>query len=67
MAEKETLNFDLPPELYAQIKAEADRLSIPIAGFMRMLAVQYFEKSLKKILAEMGDEDGNRRENTISQ
>jgi hypothetical protein len=41
---KETLNFDLPPDLYAQIKTEADRLTITVAGFMRMLAVQYFEK-----------------------
>jgi len=42
--EIQALNYDVAPELYQQIKAEAERLGIPIAGFMRMLAVQYFEK-----------------------
>jgi hypothetical protein len=41
---EKTLNFDLPPELYVQITSEATRLGISTAGFMRMLAVQYFEK-----------------------
>jgi hypothetical protein len=41
---EKTLNFDLPPELYFQITSESTRLGISTAGFMRMLAVQYFEK-----------------------
>jgi len=43
--ETKPLNFDISVELYDQIKAESDRLGLySIAGFMRMLAVQYFEK-----------------------
>ena len=41
-----TLNFDVSPDLHRQIKAEASRLGIPAAGFLRLLAVNYFEKRL---------------------
>lgn len=46
MAERQNkvMNFDINPDLYDQIKTEAERLGIPVAGFIRMLAVQYFER-----------------------
>jgi hypothetical protein len=42
--EKTTFNFEAPTELYKLVAKEADRLGISIAGFMRMVAVNYFEK-----------------------
>lgn len=41
--EKQILNAEVPPELYKKAKDEADRLSISLAGFIRMLIVKYFE------------------------
>lgn len=38
------LNYPIPFDLYVQVNAEADRLGISTAGFMRFLAVQYFDK-----------------------
>jgi uncharacterized protein (UPF0128 family) len=54
--EKTPLNFDVLPDLYKQIEDEAKRLGISVAGFMRMLAVQYFEKRVEV-------NSGNSREN----
>jgi hypothetical protein len=49
MPEKEkALNFDISPDLHKQIDDESTRLGISVAGFLRMLAVQYFEKRQEK-------------------
>lgn len=44
MADKPVLNMELPQELYDKAKAEAERLSISLSAFMRILIVNYFEK-----------------------
>ncbi len=41
--EKQVLNFEISKELYEKAKLEADRLEIPLAGFIRQLIVKYFE------------------------
>ena len=44
MTDKAVINIDIPQELYDKAKEEAKRLGIPLAGFVRQLMVQYFEK-----------------------
>jgi hypothetical protein len=44
MADKSTMVVEVPSELYEKSKEEATRLGISLAGFVRQLMVQYFEK-----------------------
>ena len=44
MAEKATMVIEVPTELYDKAKTEAERLGISLAGFVRQLMVNYFEK-----------------------
>ena len=41
--DKATLNFDMTPELDALVEAEAKRLQVSKAAFVRMRLVEYFE------------------------
>ena len=41
--EKQVIIFEVPPELHAKVKAEAERLGISLSGFLRQLLVKYFE------------------------
>ena len=42
--EKTVLTVEFPQELYEKAQKEAARLGISLAGFIRQLTVQYFEK-----------------------
>lgn len=56
--DKIQLNFDVSKDLYGRIDAEATRLGIPKAGFMRQLAVKYFDDG------ETDDKTQSNRKNT---
>jgi hypothetical protein len=44
MADKPIFSLEIPPELYEKAKTEAERLGISLAGFIRQLLVNYFDK-----------------------
>jgi predicted DNA binding CopG/RHH family protein len=44
MVDKVMISMELSPELLEKAKAEAERLGISFAGFVRQLMVNYFEK-----------------------
>lgn len=43
-----TLNIKMPSELYAQLQDEAKKKNISLAGLVRMLCSDYFDKGKKK-------------------
>ena len=44
MADKPIFSLEIPQDLYDKAKTEAERKGISLAGFIRQLIVEYFDK-----------------------